>query len=442
MSVSAYQAAACLGPGRKRIAVVGSGIAGLLCARLLCREHDVTVFEQDGRIGGHTHTVEEQSGGRTFPVDTGFIVFNERNYPGLVRMFAALGVPSRESTMSFSVRCERTGLEYCGSTLGTLFAQRRNLLRPRFWGMIRDILRFHRLAPDVLSRAEDPSLREVMAEGRYGSAFVEQYLVPMAAAIWSAEPSSVLDMPARFLIRFFKNHGMLQVEGRPIWRTVLGGSRSYLQPLAAPFADRIHKDAAVSRVERTPSGVTVHAKGRPAEAFDAAVLCCHSDQSLRILSDADADERAVLSAVRYQPNEVVLHTDTTILPKRRRAWAAWNYHIPAQAQGTAAVSYCMNILQGLESQDTFVVTLNRSSAIDERRVLRRFVYDHPIFDASAVAAQQALPAIQGKNRVWFAGAWCGNGFHEDGVQSALAVCRDFGLTLDELERQQAAGATA
>lgn len=421
-----------LGSGRRRIAVVGTGISGLLAARLLHSMHDVTVYEADARIGGHTHTVDVEVAGKTFAIDTGFIVFNERNYPGLVRVLSHLGVASRPTTMSFSVHCERTGLEYNGSTLNQLFAQRRNLLRPSFWSMVRDILRFHREAEALANASDDPTLGVVLERGRYGRPFVEHYLVPMAAAIWSAEPQSIASMPARFLIRFFANHGMLQVEGRPQWRTVVGGSRSYLAPLVAPFRDRVLTSAPVQWITRTANGVTVEAAGQPLRTFDGVVVAAHSDQALRMLGDASEAERSVLAGVRYQHNDVVLHTDERLLPDRPRAWAAWNYRIPANAQKPAAVSYCMNHLQGLAAEPTFVVTLNQSASIDPAKVLRRLVYHHPIFDRAAIAAQQRLPEVQGKGRVWFCGAWCGNGFHEDGVQSALRVVADFGLSLDHL----------
>lgn len=427
-----------IGQGRRRIAVVGTGISGLLAARLLHTRHDVTVYEQDARIGGHTHTVDVEVAGRNYAIDTGFIVFNERNYPGFVRLLAHLGVEARDTTMSFSVHCERTGLEYCGTSVNQLFAQRRNLLRPSFWRMVRDILRFHREAEPLLASDLDPTLGEILERGRYGRTFVDHYLVPMAAAIWSAEPQSTLAMPARFLIRFFHNHGMLQVNGRPQWRTVVGGSRSYLAPLSAPFRDRILSSRAVERVVRTADGVRIHAASTAARDFDAVVFSSHSDQTLRMLGDASVQERAVLGAVRYQSNDVVLHTDERLLPDRPLAWAAWNYRLPAKAQHEVAVSYCMNHLQGLpvggerNGQPTFVVTLNQSSSIDPSRVLRRFVYHHPIFDRAAIAAQSMLRDVQGSGRAWFCGAWCGNGFHEDGVQSALAVAKDFGLSLDDL----------
>ncbi|MBL9076355.1 MAG: FAD-dependent oxidoreductase [Planctomycetes bacterium] len=414
-----------IGTGRRRLAIVGTGVSGLVAAERLCRVHDVTVFEAEPRIGGHTHTVEVDGPAGRLAIDTGFIVCNDRSYPGFLALLARLGVPLRPSTMSFSVRCERTGLEYNGSTFGQLFAQRRNLLRPRFWGMLRDILRFHRDATGW--RGTDATLGSVLASGRYGRAFADHYLVPMMAAIWSAEPQRLLAMPADFFVRFFDNHGMLQVHGRPQWFTVVGGSRSYLGPLTAPFRDRIRTAAPVAAVRRAATGVDVQVAGEPAERFDGVVLAVHSDQALRLLADADDAERRLLAAIPYQANDVVLHTDERLLPRRRRAWAAWNYHLPATPAVRATVTYCMNLLQGLPGPVTYNVTLNRTEAIDPARVLRRFVYHHPVFDAAGVAAQRAIAAQNGVRRTWFCGAWCGFGFHEDGVQAALRVAADFGL---------------
>ncbi|MEO6596231.1 MAG: FAD-dependent oxidoreductase [Planctomycetota bacterium] len=419
------RAAAILGPGRKRLAIVGTGIAGLLAAERLCRAHDVVVFEADTRIGGHTHTVEVQGPEGPVAVDTGFIVCNDRAYPGFLALMARLGVALRASTMSFSVRCERTGLEYNGGSFGQLFAQRRNLLRPRFWGMLRDILRFHAKAPGLAD--SDATLRDVLQQGGFGAAFGEHYLVPMMAAIWSAEPQRLMSMPARFFVRFFDNHGMLQVNGRPQWFTVVGGSRSYLGPLSAPFANRIRLRAPVVALRRTGDSVFVQVAGQPEERFDAAVVATHSDQALRLLADPGDAERAVLAAIPYQENDVVLHTDTRLLPRRQRAWAAWNYHLCEVAAPRATVTYCMNILQGLPGPVTYNVTLNRSDAIDPDKVLRRFVYHHPVFDAAGAAAQARVADVNGRARVWFCGAWCGFGFHEDAVQSALRVAADFGL---------------
>jgi predicted NAD/FAD-binding protein len=417
------RAAALLGPGRRRLAIVGAGVSGLVAAHRLCREHDVTVFEAEPRLGGHTHTVDVDGPLGRLAIDTGFIVCNDRTYPGFLALLARLGVALRPTTMSFSVRCDRTGLEYNGSSFGQLFAQRRNLLRPRFWGMLRDILRFHRQAPEFLGG--DATLADVLASGRYGHAFGEHYLVPMMAAIWSAEPQRLLAMPATFFVRFFQNHGMLQVHGRPQWYSIAGGSRSYLEPLTAPFRERVRIGAPVVAVRREQDGVRVQVAGSGAERFDAAVLAVHSDQALRLLVDASDAERGVLGAIPYQANEVVLHTDVRLLPRRRQAWAAWNYHLGATDTSRATVTYCMNLLQGLPGPVIYNVTLNRTAAIDPAQVLRRFVYHHPVFDAAGVAAQARVPQVNGARRVWFCGAWCGYGFHEDGVQAALRVAADF-----------------
>lgn len=418
------RAAAVLGPGRRRIAVVGTGISGLLAAERLCAQHDVVVFEADTRLGGHTHTVEVATARGPLAVDTGFIVCNDRTYPGFLALMQRLGVPLRPSTMSFSMRCERTGLEYNGTTLRTLFAQRRNLVRPSFWGMLRDILRFNRCAPDFADR--DATLASVLRDGGYGSAFVDHYLVPMMAAIWSAEPQKLMAMPARFFVRFFANHGMLTVDDRPQWFTVVGGSSRYLAPLSAPFAERIRLGAPVAELRRVAGGVEVRVAGQPSERFDAAVVATHSDQALRLLADPSDDERAVLGAIPYQANDVVLHTDVRMLPKRRRAWAAWNYHQPVVPQARASVTYCMNLLQGLAADETWCITLNRTADIEPLRIARRFVYHHPVFDVAGVAAQARVASLNGSHRVWYCGAWCGFGFHEDGVQAALRVAEDFG----------------
>ena len=421
-------AARFLGPGRKRLAIVGTGISGLVAAERLCRAHDVVVFERQARLGGHTHTVDVDGPRGKVAVDTGFIVCNDRTYPGFLALLRRLGVGLRPSEMSFSVRCERTGLEYNGGSFGQIFAQRSNLLRPRFWGMLRDILRFHRLAPGFGSG--EATLQDVLREGRFGRAFAEHYLVPMMAAIWSAEPQRLMLMPARFFVRFFHNHGMLTVADRPQWFTVQGGSRSYLAPLVAPFAAAIRTAAPVVAIRRRDDAVWVQVEGQPAERFDGAILAAHSDESLAMLQDATAAERSVLGAIPYQSNDVVLHTDASLLPRRRRAWAAWNYHLPPQPAARATVTYSMNILQGLPGPEQYLVTLNRTAAIDPSKVLRTFVYDHPVFDAAGVRAQESVAALNGSGRVWFCGAWCGFGFHEDGVQSGLRVAADFGLLPD------------
>ncbi len=419
------RAAALLGHGRKRLAVVGTGISGLLAAERLATKHDVVVFEADERIGGHTHTVDVQTGDGTVAVDTGFIVCNDRTYPEFLALMSRLGVGLRDSDMSFSMHCEASGVEYCGSSVDGLFAQRRNLLRPKFWSMLHGITRFHRLAESYLD--SDLTLGEVLREARLEGAFARWYLLPMMAAIWSAKPEVLSSMPARFFIRFFRNHGMLQVKNRPQWRTVVGGSRSYLGPLSRTFSDRIRLNASVVEIRRQAAGVTVRTKGGEPEVFDGVVLATHSDQAARMLVDSSDAERAVLTAIPYQANDVVLHTDTSLLPNRRKTWSAWNYRLPASPSEHATVTYDMNTLQGLETVERYLVSLNSSARIDPAKVLRRFSYDHPVFDERCVQAQAQVAELSGTGRVWFCGAWCGFGFHEDGVQSALRVANDFGI---------------
>ena len=403
-----------------KIAIIGSGVAGNVVARRLHRAHDITVYEAASHIGGHTHTHSVEQAGRRYEVDTGFIVFNDRTYPHFIALLDELGVASQESSMSFSVRNEASGLEYNGTTLNTLFAQRRNLLRPSFLGMIRDILRFNREAPAVLAeRGNELPLGELLARGRYGRAFVEHYIVPMGASIWSSDPASMLEFPARFFVRFLHNHGMLTVNDRPVWRTIRGGSARYVETLTAPFRERIRLNTPVEWMRRLPGSVIVKARGSEALRFDAAFLSCHSDQALRLLADPSRVERDVLGAIPYQANEAVLHTDTRLLPKRRLAWAAWNYHVLPEDRGPIALTYNMNILQRLDAPTPFLVTLNRSEAIDPARVIKRITYHHPLFTPSAVAAQARQRELNGAHRTYYCGAWWSNGFHEDGVVSAL-----------------------
>ena len=414
-----------------RIAVVGSGIAGLGAAWLLGRAHEVTLFEANDYLGGHTHTHDVEQDGCRYAVDTGFIVHNAAHYPLLTRLFAELGVATRDTQMSFSVRNECSGLEYNATRLGTLFCQRRNLVSPRFYGMLRDIVRFYREAPELLdSGAPDPTLAEYLDARRYGAAFRDDHLVPMAAALWSAPPGAVLGFPARFLVRFMANHHMLRLSGRPPWRVVVGGSATYVRALGARWRVRVRTGCPVRSARRDDAGVTLDsAAGR--ERYDRLVLACHSDQALRILADASSAERAVLGAIGYQRNEVVLHTDATFLPTRRRAWAAWNALVPDVADRPASVSYCMNLLQGLESRAPFVVTLNPSRPVDTARVLRRLAYEHPLFTPAAVAAQARRTEIQGRRHTWFAGAYWGFGFHADGLRSGVEVARALGVDWDD-----------
>ena len=404
-----------------RIAVIGSGIAGLASAWWLSQRHEVTLFEANDYFGGHTHTHLVQVDGRLQSVDTGFIVFNPQNYPLLTALFDELGVASQPTTMSFSVHSERSGVEYNATSLDTLFCQRRNLLSPRFWGMLRDLRRFYRQAPALLRSGEEgPSLGEFLDEGRYGGAFIQEHLLPMASALWSAPIASLAHFPARYLVQFMANHQMLQVSGRPQWRVVSGGSARYVEAMRRRWNVRERLETPVLGVERHEHGVRLlTAEGL--EGFDQMVLACHSDQALALLSDADSIERSVLGAIRYQPNEVVLHTDASLLPRNRKAWAAWNAHVPRDAMAPCSVSYYMNDLQGIDTTTPLVVTLNRTEAIAPGRILRTLHYAHPVHDHEMVRAQARWSELQGRRRTWFAGAYWGWGFHEDGIRSARRV---------------------
>lgn len=406
-----------------RIAVIGSGIAGLACAWRLSRNHAVTLFEANDYLGGHTHTHEVEQDGRFYSVDSGFIVFNPQHYPLLSSLFAELGVQSQPTSMSFSVQNARSGLEYNATSLDTLFCQRRNLLSPRFIGMVRDLLRFYREAPALLEMpGPGPSLGDYLEQHGYGAAFREEHLVPMASALWSAPPRKILEFPACYLAQFLANHQMLQVSGRPQWRVVRGGSSTYILAMRKRWQLRERIACPVFSVRRVSGGAMVTSRFG-SEHYDQVVLACHSDQALSLLVDASPAEREILGAIPYQDNEALLHTDATLLPRNRKAWAAWNAHLPADPQAPCTVSYCMNLLQGLQSREPFVVTLNRGEAVDPAKVLRRMQYKHPVYTAASVAAQSRKAEIQGRNRTWFAGAYWGWGFHEDGMRSADEVCR-------------------
>ncbi|MBN2241863.1 MAG: FAD-dependent oxidoreductase [Acidobacteria bacterium] len=415
-----------------KIAIIGSGISGMLAARLLFHDNDIHVFESDNYVGGHTNTVELEAFGRRYAADTGFMVFNERTYPNFVKMLRLLATEARASDMSFSVRCGRSGLEYQGSSLNGLFAQRRNIIRPAFYRMLLDILRFNRNATDFLGRApeEDPTLEAYLGKGRYCRAFVTHYLVPMGAAIWSARPEAFLQFPARFILSFFNNHGLLTVTGHPQWKTVKGGAREYVRALTAPFQDRIRLRCPVAAVVRESGGVTVRPQGGEPERFDSVVLAAHSNQALAMLDDATGAERDILSAIPYQRNETVLHLDPSLLPLQKRAWASWNYYIPEEENSPVALTYNLNRLQGHRSPSPICISLNEKKRIRADRILRTFVYDHPVYSREALAAQKRLAEINGKNRTYFCGAYWGHGFHEDGVKSALAVGEFFNRRLE------------
>lgn len=408
-----------------KIAIIGSGIAGNTIAHHLYKEHDITVFEAESHIGGHTHTHHIQYEGRNYNVDTGFIVFNDRTYPNFIALLDELKVAWQPSDMSFSVRSEKNGLEYNGTSLNTLFAQRSNLLKPSFHQMIRDILRFNKTSLALLSDGNEIRLGDYLQQGQYSQQFIDHYIIPMGAAIWSTEARQMLDFPARFFVRFFHHHGMLTVNDRPQWRTVTGGSASYVNALIEPFKHKIKLNTPIESVRRLKTSVRIKPLFGDEEKFDYVFFACHSDQALKMLSDSSQAEVDILSAIPYQENTVYLHHDSSLMPKRKLAWAAWNYHVTEQPMDKVAVTYNMNILQNLQSTEPLLVTLNHTNLINPAKVIKRLKYMHPIYTLAGAAAQARHAEISGVNRTGFAGAYWRNGFHEDGVVSALAALKHF-----------------
>ena len=412
---------------RQRIAIVGAGISGLTVAHHLHPRHDIAVFEAGTYAGGHTNTVRVDLPDETLDVDTGFIVFNDRNYPNFERLLARLGVASQPTTMSFSVSAVSEDFEYAGTPRG-LLAQPGNLTRPAFVRMVGEYVRFNRDARVLLQSGDDrTSLGDWLAQLRYSDAFIRRLIVPQASAVWSADPIQMWSFPARFLLEFFENHGILGFTNRPRWRTVTGGSRNYVQALIAPWRERLKLATPVTRVVRRPDRVEVTVRGSEPERFDAVVFATHSDEALALLSDPSELELELLGAMPYQSNEAVLHTDRTLLPRRRRAWASWNYHLGGPDTGRATVTYHMNRLQSLDADREFCVTLNRTVAIDPERIIATFQYAHPVFTPAGVAAQKRRAEISGRNRTHYCGAYWGWGFHEDGVASALRVVRELAV---------------
>lgn len=411
-----------------RIAVIGSGIAGLAAAWLLSRRGAVVLYEAEPRLGGHANTVDVPLAGSTISVDTGFLVYNEVNYPNLVRLFDHLGVETAPSDMSFAVSLDGGAFEYAGSP-GGMVGQKSNLLRPAFWSMAADIARFYRTAPAALDAPADLTVGAWLARNGYGRAFAERHLLPMAAAIWSAPAAEIMRFPVAAFVRFFVNHGLLRFAGRPRWRTVAGGSRRYVERLAAEIRGDVRLATPVASVRRTPTAVIVRDAHGHEDRFDRVVLACHADQALRLLGPgAHDDERAVLAALRYQPNRAVLHTDPSLMPRRRRLWSSWNHVAPAGAdpESPIAVTYWLNRLQPLATGTDLFLSMNPAAEPRPESVIAEPAYAHPLFDGPALAAQARLPAIQGRDRVWLCGAYAGWGFHEDGLKAGLAVAEALG----------------
>lgn len=418
----------------KNIAIIGSGISGLTAAYLLSKKHNVTVFEKNAHIGGHTATVDVKISSTSYAIDTGFIVFNDKTYPNFLALLSEIGISKKPTEMSFSVHNCHTGLEYNGHNLNTLFAQRRNILNPKFWLLVKEILRFNKLCKTTFHEQnyqEGYSLGRFLKENKFSDFFSEHYILPMGAAIWSSSLAQIAKFDFQFFVRFFHHHGLLNIADRPQWYVIPNGSRSYLSPLCQPFENSIILNANIAEINRKNDKITVLFSNDSSQIFDEVILACHSDEALALLKDATDNEKNILSAMPYSANSVVLHTDRSLLPKREKAWASWNYQLNEDRSKAASVTYNMNILQGINSEHTFCVTLNQKEAINPKLILREFTYHHPIFSRQSIKAQKQRKIICGINHTHFAGAYWHNGFHEDGVKSAVEVAQRFGCHLDE-----------
>ena len=413
-----------------KIAIIGTGISGMTAAHFLSEDHEVTVFEANDYVGGHTHTVDVSLNGKSYAVDTGFIVFNEKTYPNFVKLMKRLNVGWQNSTMSFSVQCEKTGLEFSPSNLNALFIQRRNLLRPTFYRMLYDVSRFKKDSVALLETDDfNLTLAAFLKDRKYSPAFIQHFIIPMGEAVWSADPVKFNEFPARYFAQFFKNHGFLNVKNQPQWLTIKGRSRQYIQPITQPYADRIRLNCPIASIRRFKDHVEVQPKNEAPETFEQVVIATHSDQAISLLADATDAEKNILSVIPYQENQTVLHSDESLLPSKKAAWASWNYHILKEDLGRAAVTYDMNILQRIGAPQELCVSLNLNKAIDPNRIYRKLVYHHPVYNPDSLAARQSHGEISGHNLTHYAGAYWGYGFHEDGVVSALNVCKHFGKSL-------------
>ena len=415
-----------------KIAIIGSGISGLTAAYLLHDEHELTLYEANDYIGGHTHTHELEFEGKTWRVDSGFIVYNEKTYPNFIKLLRKLKIVSQKSSMGFSIKAPYKQLEYSGSSLNALFAQRRNLFRPSFYMMIKDVLRFNRVAKSELEGlVESMTIKEFLKQNKFSKQFIENYIIPMGAAIWSTSAEKTIEMPALFYIRFFQNHGLLQINNRPQWWVIKGGSKSYIEKIKKGFEKQIRLSSPVKKIIRHKNEVEVcfGKNGERSNKFDKVIIATHSDQALQILDNPNAKEKEILGALPYQENEALLHTDESILPKKKQTWSSWNYFLNEDTKVPVTLTYSMNILQSLTAKTHFLVTLNNSGNIDPKKILKKLTYQHPLYTVEGVKSQKEKHLISGKNNTFYCGAYWGNGFHEDGVVSALDVCKFFGKTL-------------
>ena len=414
-----------------KIAIIGSGISGLTTAYLLHKDHDITVFEANDYIGGHTHTHEISQNNKMWRVDSGFIVYNEKTYPNFIKLLKELKVKVQKTTMGFSVKAPSQNLEYSGGSLNTVFAQRLNLFKPAFLIMLKDILRFNRLAAKELSKVDETTtILSFLEKHKFSKPFVENYIIPMGAAIWSTAANKTTEMPAAFYIRFFKNHGLLQIFNRPQWFVIKGGSKSYVQKIIEGFQEKILLSKPVIKVERNPSEVKIYCeKEADPLFFDKVVFATHSDQALALLKDPSNDEKSVLEALPYQKNTAIVHTDVTLMPKIKKTWSSWNYLLSGDLSRPVTLTYNMNILQSLDAKPDFLVTLNSLNEIKPSKIIKKIDYSHPLFTVNGVHAQKKKNQISGQNNTYYCGAYWGNGFHEDGVNSALDVCKAFGVSL-------------
>ncbi len=416
----------------KKIAIIGTGVSGLTCGHLLHKHYDVTLFEKNDYIGGHTATVDVEHSGINYAIDTGFIVFNDRTYPYFEKLLKRIGVKRKPTQMSFSVHNEATGFEYNGHTFSSLFAQRRNIVRPKFWRLLYDIVRFNKLCKALHAKGHytEQSLGQLLQQHRFNDFFKYHYILPMGAAIWSTSIKEMENVGVEFFVKFFFNHGLLDITNRPQWYVIPGGSREYIKPLIAGFANKIQLNTDIKSVTRDEQGATITFVDGQQALFDKVIFACHSDQALALLGDACEQENKVLGAIPYTENSVVLHTDVSLLPDRKAAWASWNYLLNNNTDKAAVVTYQMNILQGIKSDTQFCVTLNHLEGINQSKILREFTYHHPVFNQLSIAAQQQKHTVDGQNNTYFCGAYWYNGFHEDGVRSAVDVAKQLGVEFD------------